>query len=587
MSASSYCGRMALGFVLSLTASVAIAAPKWLKLESPNVVIYSDASTKDVVEYAVGYAAFRAAFQQVLAPPVRVPRPTVLLFRDRDKLQEKLPKPGDGKQTLTFSAPIDGAILIGMSVEGDRSEALAQTYQFETIFGLQRCGYNAPLWMAQGAGEVLESMELEKGKYEIGDSGAYAWPADTVPWPRFFEINSGSPEYSGPKARGDYHRQAWALMHRVLLGGGSSSQNFARLAQLVAEKGPLAGTEAYFGIPADGFKKDIKAHLSKHVRQSYPFDADALRKTLTPVPAPEVEVDVQLSNLLFAAGKENEGELELGRAGYIAADSIAVKEARARRALRHSDWLEGAELYRAAIALGSNNPIAYLRSAQERLGIRPGSRIQAGGAGELANTAIEEIHHALQLDPGNPEAYALLGKALYLAPEMHDADIDELSRGVAAGAVGAAVRYSRALVYSRQEKTAEAIADLRAILAEPYADPALKDVAAQMMIDVAFRPVAKEVEALVRDEKFTEAKGQIADARRDQTNPTVIARLDDLEKWLDEQTAWAGVVKATEAGDEPLAGERAKSFLEKFPRSRAAGEAKRLVHNAEQAAAAK
>jgi len=101
------------------------------------------------------------------------------------------------------------------------------------------------------------------------------------------------------------------------------------------------------------------------------------------------------------------------------------------------------------------------------------------------------------------------------------------------------------------------------------------------------RRVVPVVEALVRDEKFTEAKGQIADARRDQTNPTVIARLDDLEKWLDEQTAWAGVVKATEAGDEPLAGERAKSFLEKFPRSRAAGEAKRLVHNAEQAAAAK
>jgi tetratricopeptide (TPR) repeat protein len=575
---------------VSITCAVpARAATQWLKLQTRDVEILSDASQADVVEFATGYLAYREAFKVMLAPPLAVPPTRFVLVRDSEELDRLVPVQYDStRRTVSVSLDIDGTILNAIAVGGDRQTALQQVYEFETVWSLGRAGYQLPLWMSQGAGEVLEEIWLKKGMVEVGDThGRYSWSSATVPWPRFFEIDTSAPEYQGRDPRAHFHPQAWALMHRILVGADNPATAFTTLARRLQQVSMSAAVEEALGVPADKFDAEIKRELRSGRRFRFSFDGDALKKSLTVVRASDFEVHLAKSDLLFGAQRNNEAELELAAAQSLLPSSVLVQEARARSALRDRQPEEAAARYREAIAAGSTNPTAYLRSAEARLReMMSGDRMEAGGGGNGVSDAVREIEHALQLQPGRAEAYELLGKAFYLAPTVTEADARQLDWALSAGAAGLPVRYYRGMVFQRLDQPDAALTELEAVATSPIASPDLRKLAVGAINDHVIKAVLAKIEQKVREHDFAAARAELARCTVSPHGTNLSRTFAKATRWLDEREAWAAVKNANEAGDPEKVRTAARTFIERFPDSELTSKARALLQESSAAPAA-
>lgn len=469
------------------------AAPQWLKLKTKDVVIYSDAMPKDITEFAVNFAAFRHAFRETFHPPQDVPPTTVVIFASKDRLAKILPKSEfKGYVTTTYRTEIDGAALVALGLHDNRARVLETTFEFATMWELQRAGFEVPLWMSQGAGEVLACMELKKDGCHVGNwsSSHGSWGRGDMNWDRFFEITTTSPEYSGEDAEGLFHNQAWALMHRVLYGGESPHASFHALARHLREAPtPKEAVSRFLGVETRDIDRELSRHL-KTVRAGarvIPFDAAALRKSLKPEPAIQAEVHIQLANLLFSTGRVDEAEQEIARAQWLAPGSPLLKEARARSAIHARETGEAVRLYREAIELGSTNPAAYLQSAEARLDEVCGGRDQIGAGGIGVDQSAAEIRKAIELDPTNREAYRLLGRALLLSSTVSPENAAELTPGVSQGPTGSAIRFYRAIAFDRCNDTESSLADFAEVAADVFADAKLRESARKYALRIKAR----------------------------------------------------------------------------------------------------
>jgi tetratricopeptide (TPR) repeat protein len=402
----------------------------------------------------------------------RLPTTVLLLFKRSDGLKKYGPANEDDDHTLvTFTSQVDDAALMVASIAGNRRKAMEMLFEFETVWTMQRLGYFLPIWMTQGTGMVMASVEIRNGKCVVGTSRenlteSYLESGDHLAWPKFFSVSRGSPEYTGKKQAGVYQLQSWALMHWLLLEGGKPRVVFEKLAAAIKATGFSEAVESVSGFPPEGFGKAIGRHFRVgDCRYETAFDEKGVRGRLKPVPAPDVEVHVQLANALASAKRDAESDRELELAASLAPDSVAVKEAGARKAIREDRKDDAVKLYREAIDAGSTNARAILFSASARLDeYSTGNVDYAGGGGPSTEVALQEIRRVLKMNSSDFDAYRLMGRALFVLPRLSEEMVAELEPAVMAGEDGCRVRYYRALLRDRLGDIESAIKDLRTIL---------------------------------------------------------------------------------------------------------------------------
>lgn len=525
--------------LLLITPSVALAARTWAKVETPDVTVYSEARPKEVLEFVVGYSGFRHAFDQLMPAPQKGPRTVVLLFRDLATLREHCPGFAATSQAICCITEVDGTAVLGLAVEGDLKETLRQVIQAETVWLMNRTGWYVPLWMAQGAGEVLDRMKVEESTLRIPGRlpGVYAdWSSPHLSWDRFFEMTTSSPEYAGPQAKGLFHARAFAVMHHVLLDGNRGAKNFRDLASRVQSMDPAAALESVLHVPTEEFERSFKLHLRKSsAGVALPFDAAALRQRLIPAEISLFDVHVFRAHLLIGAGKPNEAELALAQAEAITPNALPVLEARARAAWLAGQKGEALRRYREAIARGSTNFMAYLLSAEDRVTITGQAFNHAGEGGPRAEEALREIRRAVELNPQSPEAYRVLGRVLFVAPDVSAQDVEQLERGVSRGPTGQAVRYYRALLHERLGNRTEYVRDLRDVYSDPFVLPSVRKNVAERLVKAEFEPLRQEVEPLVQARRFDEARQRIAEAKVADLSPVSAAVLKKFSAWIDDK----------------------------------------------------
>jgi hypothetical protein len=572
-----------IGLCVGLGALPARAASKWMKIQTDDFVILSEAGERDMVEFAVGYSAFRQTLRDFFRPATSLPPSTVLLFRRQDLMEPYLPVSKERNTTLvTFSTEVDAEALVALSLDGDRAKAMELTYEFEGGWMLRRMGYFLPLWMSQGTGEVLGSLTWRKGKSTIGHGPEHLsdlWRRNSaLPWKRFFELTYGASEYSGPNADGVAQAQSWALMHRVLLDGPGGKERFDALSAKLRTTPAMEAVEAVLGVPAKDFTKDVERHLSRRdAFRETPFDDAKVRASLKVIPAEEAEVRVHLSDLLIAARKPNEAEVEFARARAAAPDSPAVKEWLARRELRRNEPDEAARLYREAIAAGSRNSVAYLVSARVRMNASRSSNVdRAGGGGRDLEESIAEIRQSIRLNPGSAEAYQQLGRAFFLSPQLTDENIVELSRGIVPGADGGQMQLYRAMLYNRLNRSDEYLADLRQLATIPATAPHTKKYAQERLEGAEFKVVQSQVEKLVKEKSYATAHEMIVKARGRPPKREDEDSYAQLDVWISRYENWDKVRALLAEKKWAECREAAKAFLEDYPLVREAPEVRRI-----------
>ena len=570
------------------------AKTKWLQASTEDVRIISDAPARAITEYAVKYSAYRQAFTKLFAPVGRSPPPVViLLFQSQAELAEYIGKGKEpGYNLTTFSAEVDRDELLAIADTHSREDTLSFTVEFDTIWSLRRVGYFLPLWAGQGAGQVLASLRIKNGRCLVDgnlDRASSNWVnQQSVPWKRFFEISESSPEYTGPRSTGAYQAQAWALMNLILMPGGKPGARLETLAHVLQKggTGPQV-VEEVTGLPLADIDRAIEHQLRNDQEIAVPFDEKAIIARLKIEPADEVEVSMRLSDLLVANNRIPEADLMIDRAAVLTPQAAAVNEALARQALRANDSEEAVRYYRKAMEAGSVNVSAWLTSANQHLNDSAGYGHDVEGGGRKGTeAALEEIHRAIELDPGDMRARQMLGRAYYVREKPTVEGVAELSQAVTEDKEGVMVRYYRAQLFHRLGRLPEAIADLDRVIANQQIDSGLRATAQWLKMDLQFKDDQPRVDQFVRETRYDEARGLIK--RRLEALGEVRGgnSYRQLLAWVEENATWAGIVDLYQAKNWLGVIKAAEKFQTDFPSSPRRQDAAQLIEDATANAAA-
>lgn len=487
-------GALALGL-----AGTAQASRVWLRADLPGVEVYSDASQRNVAAFAMQYAAFRQAFDELVAPPGRrSPPATIMLFRNARTLQGyATDMPQEQRETLVnLESTFDGHPVSALALDGDRDEALFTVFESDATWMLQGLGYFLPLSVRQGTGEFFATFELSGDTCILGDTDRrFDNPLNEhglMPWDHFFSINSSSPEYglTSHTSNGLYQAQCWLLMHTVLAGtdAADARARFQRLCGLL-EQSPseLDAFAAFFHTGRHSLNNGVYSVSSARTLR-LPFDRPALERQLRVGPAPEADVRAQLFDLLITHDKLA-AEVQLDGARALAPHSAAVNVALAHQALMDGDKSAAAQFYRNAIAAGTRDGAAYYYSASERLDDALGAgALTVGAGGEAAVTAVQELRRCLALLPGYGRAYAELGRAYLAAPKVTRAAIADLTPALADPALKPLMHFYIGLLYRRVGDRVSARQAFTALADNPQAADPLRQAARQQLAALASRP---------------------------------------------------------------------------------------------------
>lgn len=560
-----------IGALLISSTFAAPAPAPWLKLEAPGFTIYSDATEKHTLAWALRYAAFRQAFAEFFAPPGRTLSPSiVLLFRNGYDFYDTLPAgshPTKSDHHLTnYASIVDGTRVSGFTLDGGRDRAMEAALEAETIGELRQLDYALPIWALQGAGRVLSAPRITRNQCIIGELSGYVM-AMPFTWAQFFSINTSSPISPDSRDHSLYLIQSGCLMHWILLADDHTKERFVDLATRLRTQNATDAVAAVMQTPADRFERAIRQHLRKGRRRSFPFDEAAVRATFRLTPAPPAEVLVWRAELLADRKDPAPAAALLAQARALAPNLPLVQEATARQAARAGQRHDALLAYRAAIAAGTKNPLTYLRSAQGRLDdSRRGAYDVQGEGGHEAEVAADELRTALKLDPTNRDAYVQLGRAFFVTPHVTLAMLDELAPGLTPDAQGARVRYYRALLASRLGRHDDALADFR-LLAD---DPSLDDGArAQARDRFARETLARDLiraEALLRAKDYAAVRA-LSTAGAATASAADAARYRKLAALADAEEAWDALAALAETERWPEIHAAADKYVTDFPAS--------------------
>lgn len=489
-----------------------LAAKGWIKLESENFVILSDAKLKDVQSFALEYAGYRAVADFYFGRKgVYIPRTVLVLFKSKKEMLKVVSKDRDSK-LFSFTAGVDGRAITAMQLTWDTKESKRQMTEFETVWLLPRFGWFVPTWISQGSGVALSTTFLSKNQEVVSGYAHPSWELfrrrALIPWDRFFEIHRSSPEYTGDDAYGLYQAQAGGLMSWLLAGRSTGKNIFAQVAQEIRHTPPLEIIQRVTGHDAKELSKAVKKHMfGKDPLEGFAFDPEAVSAGFITGPLEEAERLVVLSDLAASAGNDQLATIYYYQAYGLAPDLPVVIESGARLALKEKDLAEAGRLYEQAIEAGSQNARAYTFIARTRLNDMTRGRDREGdGLPMVLEKAESEVKAALEFEPGLGEAYALLGRIAYLEPVPNKSRIFELSDRVGPDEWGMRIRFYRALIHRRLEAYDSAKFDFEAVINHLEASPRDVRKAESQLLSMMDSRLVKTVNQHVADQKYDEAK---------------------------------------------------------------------------------
>lgn len=456
------CGLLACG---SLAHAKSDLYNGWIRAETPEVILITNLPPGTATPLAAQYTVFRRSLYTLLAPPHRRLPPAILIVMDSEKLFKQAVMTSSGQGNLKSTSTALGTTQLMAISYDNRYTTLPLLYEFDVATTLPKLGYATPLWMAQGTGEVFSSCTINDRVIEIGgDNGPVNSASGHLAWPEFFSMGSGSSRYSGADADGAYQKQAWKLMHTLLLDGGADAmrERLAALDHAVRWNAPSATTvSAVLGVAPAQLDATISQHFRHLPKVTLPSHLAEITAAIHPVAMPRVEVQAYCAEIEERDGNPDQGDLDIDQAILAAPDDPIVNEAMAWRQMRTNDVREAVRYFQKAVEHGPTQAEDFYFAADLSLkdnGDTPG----AGGPG--IEPAISNLRQALKFDPSNPRIYVDLGRALYAARSNTQADADELLPGVGDDDEGLRVEYMRALLLRRAGNPAQAEAALHHVV---------------------------------------------------------------------------------------------------------------------------
>lgn len=241
-------------------ASVAQAAPAWLKAETPRFTIYSMGSERDLRNYAERVELMDAVFWEVygLQRPPPSPRKLPIYLVDKPAtLRQVAPFLNDNVVGF-YSSGRDAVFAMGLAQDGNDYVLL---HEYAHHLMLQNFPYGYPAWLVEGYAEYFMGTTIEDSSIKVGfaprgrsyELNSQLWfPWETILTKRVSDIPPGRASL--------FYAQSWLLTHYLMSNPERSKQLQAYLTAVGQGQESVAAMEAATGMKTEAWDRRLRTY---------------------------------------------------------------------------------------------------------------------------------------------------------------------------------------------------------------------------------------------------------------------------------------------------------------------------------------
>lgn len=295
---------------------------QWRSVRTNNLFVIGNADPEKLRQVAAWLEFFHSAFARLVSRNVldsSVPT-TVILFRDEASFTPFKPLyQGRPANVAGFFQPADDVNYIAISLDPGERDPFSTAFHEYVHLHLKDNVSSAPLWLNEGLAEFYGSMQFSGSEATLGAPLNHyirlLREQEMLPLSTLFSIGTNSPHYNEQEKSGIFYGQSWALVHYLMLGGGTNRQEqFKRfLGQVSRGDAPAKALEDSFGMSVSTLDSELKTYVRRGefsaIRiatadpQAYASYTAMQRSSLT-----EGEANYYLGDLLFHINREADAE---------------------------------------------------------------------------------------------------------------------------------------------------------------------------------------------------------------------------------------------------------------------------------------
>jgi tetratricopeptide (TPR) repeat protein len=297
----------------------------WRSVRTNNLLVIGNADAEKLRQVAAWLEFFHSAFARLVSRNVldaSVPT-TVILFRDEASFTPFKPLyQGRPANVAGFFQPGEDVNYIAISLDPGERDPFSTAFHEYVHLHLKDNVPGTPLWLNEGLAEFYGTMQFSGGEATLGAPLNHyirlLREQEMLPLATLFSIGTNSPHYNEQEKSGIFYGESWALVHYLMLGGGSSTsgrqEQFKRfLGQVSRGDSAAKALEDSFGMSLATLEEQLKAYVRRGEFAALRIataDADAYasytamqRSSLT-----EAEANYYLGDLLFHINREADAE---------------------------------------------------------------------------------------------------------------------------------------------------------------------------------------------------------------------------------------------------------------------------------------
>lgn len=399
---------------------------RWIKIGSPNFVIYTDASEAEARKTLRKFELLRWAGQPLFGRtamklgPVTVIMPTAR--SDWRKLENK-----DALEWESTASAVGLGLADAIIVQHDwQDEGLGATMAMLAHADTTRLDVRGPFWFGHGLASMYEMVEFDGNNVVFGRASPrtarFAHAAHWLPWARFFAVERSSREYVKEDTVGQYTGQACVFTHYLFTNEDRSyiGRLAAWLDHLNAGHPPTEEHfQSVFGQDWTTWQRTMYDYVNNGKYRLYtvrvPPEAVAYTESIHRLPVAEMRELFVLAQILLqevpASDEALDGLLEKG------IQSDCLRELLAAACLRRKRPEAALGQLQQLITAGSANPRVYATAAELQLGIAADAG-RAGRLGREADQARKWLVRAVELEPRLRTANESLAYVEAFGPEV-------------------------------------------------------------------------------------------------------------------------------------------------------------------------
>ena len=294
--------------ILAVTAGPAIAAPDWIRIESPHFELFTNAGERSGRRTILYFEQVRDFFLKT-GNVGKVPSSPVRIIRFRSPKEFKPYRPFKAAAAFYMSSPKRDLIVMGTP---GRQTKNAAVHEYVHLL-VKHSGAELPVWLNEGLAELYSTFEPQGKQVAFGKAARVLGDRKWLALKELMSVDYKSPHFDERDRTKVFYAQSWALTHMLCLSK-PYSQRFSDFL-----KGVDGGTgeEAFrwvYGKTLDQVESDFKRYVVQKRLPTMVYEIRLNKSVEKPKVQPTTETEVSLVKAGMLAGlKRREEALEIYR----------------------------------------------------------------------------------------------------------------------------------------------------------------------------------------------------------------------------------------------------------------------------------